>query len=432
MAETAPVADSSDLPRRSRLAFLLTTLLVASLAVALLRYGATELWTRYAIFLTVGTITLFAIVFLRPLPRLRPTSVAILAVGVALLLQTWLQPTLLGRGYVLAALGWLVFFLASWLTEVDDRVSRWLIVSLILIGAFEALFGLVQSLGGIDYIGSYFRDRGRIATGTLIARAHYAGLLNMLLPLYLSYVVVGAGGRSGRGEARARLWFFVLAGSFVGLAVVLSLSRGGVISLVLTLLFMAGLSRIRRRRIKSSGLAGAAPVVLLLVVLALGTAVGLDALLERFDPDEVGGRPTIYKTTVEMIADHPVTGIGPGMFEWRFPAYRPAELIKKRFVHVHNDYLEIAVEWGLPVAILFWLFVAWRCYASGRVFLQSRNPWRATVALAASTGIFSILVHSLVDFNLHIASNLMVFAILLALAGWAVAGEQRSRERRAG
>ncbi len=432
MVETARVADSSEPPRRSGPAFALTLLLMAAQLVALLRYGATELWTLYAIFLIVGLICLVAVLFLRPLPPLTPARIGLLVVGVALLAQTALQPTLYGRGYALASLGWLVLFLAGWFTFVDERAPRWLMAGLILLAAFETIFGLVQALGGVDYIFGYFRGRGRIATGTLIARAHYAGLLNMLLPLYLSYVVVGVGGRGGssRGEARARLWFFVLAGSFVGLAVVLSLSRGGVIALVMTLLFMTVMSRLRHRRVKGSNLAGAAPLVLLLAVIALGGAVGLDALLERFDPDDVGGRPTIYRTTVEMIADHPVTGVGPGMFEWRFPAYRPGHLVNKRFVHVHNDYLEIAVEWGVPLALLFWIFVGWRCFAASRVFLETRSPWRGTVALASAAGIFSILVHSLVDFNLHIPANLMAFAILLALAAWAAEAESRSRRQR--
>jgi hypothetical protein len=98
---------------------------------------------------------------------------------------------------------------------------------------------------------------------------------------------------------------------------------------------------------------------------------------------------------------------------------------------VHNDYLETAVEWGVPVAVLFWIFVGWRCFAASRVFLETRNAWRGTVALASSAGIFSILVHSLVDFNLHIPASLMVFAMLLALAGWVGEAESRSRRRSA-
>lgn len=414
------------------LGFVLTLALVGLLVVALLRYGATELWTLYAIFLSLGAVALVALVFLRPLPRLSPGFVALAIAGALLLVRVTLEPTLYGRGYVLAAAGWLVLFLATWLTSIDDRASRWLVVSLILIGAFEAIYGLVQSLGGVDYIGSYFRGRGRIATGTLIARAHYAGLLNMLLPLFLAYLVVGGGRRRGptRSEEQARLWFFVVAAAFVGLAVLLTLSRGGVLSLILTLLFVGALSRFRSRRVRHSRLAGTLPVVLLLAVLALGGAIGLDALLARFDSDEVGGRPTLYSTTLGMIVERPIGGFGPGMFEWAFPAYRPADLIKKRFVHVHNDYLEIAVEWGVPLALVFWGFVGWRWLMSCRVFLRTRDPWRATVALATAAGIFSILVHSLVDFNLHIPANLMVFAILLALSGWAASAEDSARREK--
>lgn len=424
---------SSDYERPRVLGLLLTLSLAGLLLLALLRYGATELWTLYAIFLSVGLTVLVAAVFLRPLPELSPGFLALSAVGVVMLAQVALQPTLFGRGYVLAALGWLVLFLVTWLTSIDDRVSRWLIAALVLIGGFEAIYGLVQSLGGVDYIGSYFRGRGRIATGTLIARAHYAGLLNMLLPLFLAYVVVGNGTRRGsrRGEEGARLWFFIIAGSFVGLAILLSLSRGGALSLIATLLFVAALSRFRGQRVRRSRVAEAVPVMLLLGILALGGAIGLDALLARVDSDQVGGRPTLYRTTLRMIAEQPVDGIGPGMFEWVFPSYRPADLVNKRFVHVHNDYMEIAVEWGVPLALVFWGFVAWRWLSSCRVFMRTRDPWRGTVSLATAAGIFSILVHSVVDFNLHIPSNLMVFAMLLALSGWVSRAELASRGKKA-
>lgn len=426
-------AADPDFHRTGVLGAVLTLALTGLLLVALLRYGATELWTLYAIFLSVGLVVLVALVFLRPLPPLSAGFLALAAAGGYLLVQVALQPTLFGRGYVLAALGWLVLFLATWLTSLDDRVSRWLVLALILIGGFEAVYGLVQALGGVDYIGSYFRGRGRVATGTLIARAHYAGLLNMLLPLFLAYVVVGDGSaRKTRGsEEAARLWFFVLAGSFVGLAVLLSLSRGGALSLIATLLFVAALSRFRNQRVRRSRLSEAMPVVLLLAILALGGAIGLDALLARVESDQVGGRPTLYRTTLRMIAEQPIDGVGPGMFEWVFPSYRPVDLISKRFVHVHNDYMEIAVEWGVPLALIFWGFVAWRWLFSCRVFLRTRDPWRGTVALATAAGIFSILVHSVVDFNLHIPANLMIFALLLALSGWVARAEDAARRKRA-
>ena len=79
-----------------------------------------------------------------------------------------------------AWLGWSVLFLTLLLIQSGIRARAFLIL-LILLGVFEALYGLLQSLGGYDYTGEYFRGAGRTATGTLINRNHYAAVLNLTI-----------------------------------------------------------------------------------------------------------------------------------------------------------------------------------------------------------------------------------------------------------
>ena len=103
------------------------------------------------------------------------------------------------------------------------------------------------------------------------------------------------------------------------------------------------------------------------------------------------------------------------MYQWRFRPYQSAA-VETWFDYAHNDYLQSAAEWGIPLAMLFWGFVVWRFWRSVRVFFDSRNPWRQGIALGCAGSIFSIVVHSLVDFNLQIPINWVIFCMILGLA----------------
>ena len=113
------------------------------------------------------------------------------------------------------------------------------------------------------------------------------------------------------------------------------------------------------------------------------------------------------------------------MYRWRFRPYQ-TEQLDLRFDQAHNDYLQAAAEYGLPLALLFWAFVVWRFFRALFHFFDSRNPRTQGLALGAAAAIFTILVHSLVDFNLQIPANLATFALVLGLA-W---GLESLRSRR--
>ena len=117
--------------------------------------------------------------------------------------------------------------------------------------------------------------------------------------------------------------------------------------------------------------------------------------------------------------DHPWVGTGLGTLVAVYPRY--ASFYNGLTVdHAHNDYLELLAETGMVGGVCGLAFIGllfWRGLAS----LQSARESfaRATVAgsLAACIGL---LLHSLVDFNLHIPSNALIFLLLswIATADW--------------
>ncbi len=387
---------------------------------ALLRFGAAETPVLYQTFLVL--IVPCFLVLTAPFERVRVDLryLVLVLVGLLLLGQTALQPTLEARGYIHLAVGWIALWICVWLAVGAASQRRFLLVVLVLLGVLEAFYGLIQSVGGFDYIGGYFRNKGRIATGTLINRNHYAALLNMLLPLALgmlsSDTVLKRSQRSSRSESLAKTWLVLLGCSIMGVAVLLSQSRGGTLSLLMTLLFMALLFAQSRRRRRHRGMSAAAAAVLILLVLGMGGAFGLEALMERFEKVEEGvSRVEIYRDTLGMLRDSPVIGVGPGMYEWRFRLYQTSQA-DRLYDHAHSDYLETATEWGIPLALLIWGLLLWRFYRSTETALSERDPVRQGVALGTAGALFSISIHSLVDFSLQIPAILMVFACVVALS----------------
>ena len=386
-----------------------------AMAWGLLQYAGKFPQVYYRLFLFLLIPALIA-TFRFPLPSTsRIASPLLLLVGAFFLVQILVQPTLEGQGYVVAALGWLALFITLVLTSGRPDSARALLIFLILVGGMEAFYGLTQSLG----------QGGELAKGSFTNRNHFAGLLNMTIPLALGglYGYYGGTQEKLRSELLAKSWIVVLSCGFMGLGILLSLSRAGSLTLVLTIVFLGVLLVVRPRTQAGKSrpkLSGAGAWVLLLVTLGLGAWAGIEALIVRFGTPDLS-RPAIYADTLGLIAEAPLLGAGPGMYRWNF---RPFQSIGPQvwYDHAHNDYLESAADWGIPLALCFWGFVAWRFWRSIKVFLSSRATWEQGIALGCAGAIFSILVHSLVDFNLQIPLNLMVFCTILGLS-WA--GESR-------
>jgi O-antigen ligase len=196
----------------------------------------------------------------------------------------------------------------------------------------------------------------------------------------------------------------------------LTLSRGGWFSLGLALSFMALLLMLHKRfrNKKLLALLFSSFAVVLFFVLS-GTDLFVRAL-SMTDEETVlgmGGRMIIWQGTLGMIKDNLLIGIGPGTFATIFPQYQLAGSAA-RFYQVHNDYLHFLVELGvLFLPLLGWLLLS--LFNAGRRKLQSTSRQVWGISLGAMTGIVAILIHSFVDFNLHIPANAILFTVLAAL-----------------
>jgi O-antigen ligase len=149
--------------------------------------------------------------------------------------------------------------------------------------------------------------------------------------------------------------------------------------------------------------------------------IGAASLVERFQDagkEYASGdrtRLSIWRGTVALIGEHPWLGTGFGTFPIAYTAVQNTFL--DQFVnHAHNDYLEIASDLGIPAAVGLTVSLGWILMRAVRAFRDASRNIDRFFALGCVGSIVAILLHSLVDFNLYIPANALIFASILGLA----------------
>jgi O-antigen ligase len=315
----------------------------------------------------------------------------------------------------------------------EGKGRETIVKTLVTLGLFEAFYGLVQYLTGWQKIFTYVKKYNlEQATGTYINRNHYAGLLEMLIPLALAMALHYAGwlDATTAGQAkgfrgwmrdprlqRAPFWLFV--GVILFLALVFSGSRMGILSAILSALVMLALLQLRANRSRRGLLI---PLILLAAGIAMAVWIGPGPVLTRFSQmdAEYAASPTsrvnIWRDTLGLIRQHPLLGTGLGTFPIVYTQVQTAFLTQ--FVNsAHNDYLEYASDLGVPAAALFFGGIVWLLLRLGAFASRAKgDTFDCALAIGCAGSIAALLLHSFTDFNLRIPANLMIFTIVLGLA----------------
>jgi putative inorganic carbon (HCO3(-)) transporter len=113
-----------------------------------------------------------------------------------------------------------------------------------------------------------------------------------------------------------------------------------------------------------------------------------------------------------MIAEHPLTGVGPNMVERVYAQYRDPLAVEKVNPHLHNVPMQIAAERGLPALAIWLCFVVTVIWDVWQKLRTSRHRFLAATALAATAGMLSA---GLFEHNFGDSEFLMLFLVLLTL-----------------
>jgi O-antigen ligase len=160
-------------------------------------------------------------------------------------------------------------------------------------------------------------------------------------------------------------------------------------------------------------------VVVLCAVIAVSW-IGVQQVLSRFAGIQnlevsAGKRVAMERDTFRLFLDHPILGTGLGTLEMVYPPYD--SLYDGKIVnHSHNDYLEALAETGVigGLCCLWFLAVLFRNSLEGMA--AAGNSVGAALNLSGLVACCGILVHSLVDFNLHIPANALLFFVSAHMA----------------
>lgn len=325
-----------------------------------------------------------------------------------------------------------------------NRKGNILIRGLILLGCIEAVYGIVQYLTGFQKIFTYSkRFYTEEATGTYINRNHFAGLLELTLPLviasaFYSYQITSESRRSrqarrsntGSSSARYQAVFYLFLAVVMAVALVFSRSRMGTLAAVVSIVLLGLLAQVRvRRKAWALGI-----LLFLACIVGYGLWIGLDPVLARFErigePGylEMEGRLSIWRDGLRLISSYPLTGTGLGTFGVAFRRFQ-GSLVEYYVDHAHNDYLELTAELGVfgVALLLIPVFYLW-----GRMvvkFFGASGRYHRSVLLGCVGSICAMLIHTGADFNLQLPANALIFSVLLGIgykASRVESTEQRS------
>ena len=387
------------------------------LAFAVLAFGAVEEWSQAV--LEVGAAILFFLWAVQQYrqkteqlvlpPELFPLSAFTLVVVFQLVFHLTAS-----RYYTRSELQLLITYVVFLflVSQAFVRRSHWrgFVWFVMTLGFFVSVVAILQHLtfNGKLY---WFREMrfGGLPFGPYVNRNHFAGFAEMVIPVALVPLVLGK-------VRRERLFLVALFAMVPIVALLLSASRGGIVSFAVQMLLLFLLLLIRRIRSRFVIAGG----VVVLCALIFVSWIGVQQVLTRFAGIQTlevsaGKRAAMRQGTWRLFLDHPLLGTGLGTFEIVFPPY-DSVYDGKIANHAHNDYLEVLAETGI-VGGLCCLWFLWVVQLQSlRGMAELGESFGSALNLAGLVACSGILVHSLVDFNLHIPANALLFFVSAHLA----------------
>ena len=389
-------------------------------AGAVLAFGAVDVWSQSL--LEAGAAALFvlwAVLAIRdPEARVQWSLLnwpllALIAIGIVQLLFRVTANPFLSRVEVLKFTAYfLIFFLTAqaFRTRRDFSLLAWFLMLLCFAVSLQGITQHFTSSGDI-----YWTDAFNIQTaffGPYVNRNHFAGFVELTLPTGLAMMAF-------RCVRRDVVPLVVLLTIVPVGALVLSGSRAGILGFILELAVLAWLVRSRSAaHWKAPRIMAAGAVAL--IALAFAAWVGAGLAIQRFSVLTVHDVPLSRRTSMargaaHIFRDYPLKGSGLGTLVDVYPRYET--VYDGRLVdHVHNDYMEGLAETGL-VGGLCGVFFLWELYRESRkAFAAEQAHLSLALHAAGIAAVAGLLFHSLVDFNLHIPANALLFLLQAFIA----------------
>jgi len=375
-----------------------------------------------------------------PLPQplltiLSPEAVSIFTTVNADSMSISLAPAMTWLQFHKAVALLLLFMLTLILVNSRKRL-QWLAYTVIGSAFIQAMAAIALNLSGIGYTLDQYTYSvtndviqsaisGR-ATGFYSNPDHLAGLLEMSLAVGIGLLISMLSSLHFNSwrlrlrhysqtllgpKARLRIILIILC-----IALVMTHSRMGNSAFFFSLI-IAGMIFILLSRHASRSVSIFLSSLMILDILIIGSWFGFQKVAARIEQTTMAAesqRGDVYADTLSMIDSFSLSGIGAGNYFSAFTAFKvngPSYYID----HVHNDYLEFALELGIIGCTPLLLLLGLSLWAVLRNLKNRRSGLILGMSFASLMGITSILIHSTVDFNLQVPANAALFTMLVAL-----------------
>jgi len=312
----------------------------------------------------------------------------------------------------LAVIQWTALFVLLMMTQsLRWATLKRLCFFVMLVALLNAGYGLFSVLSGAeDVLWRSKESHLGYVTGTYMNRNHFAGLLEMALGISLGFCI-----ESFKRKQVLNLLFFVGCFLFLFYALLRSGSRMGLVSALAAFLFLFFLILLRKKK---------QVYLLLWLSVLLGLCVFMGFFLFktvwwRFW-NELGlftfvsvERLQLWKDALLLLQSHPWAGIGLGSFAYVFPQMQSESLLWA-YSHAHQDYLELLLELGIPVALM--IFGAF-FYLGIAVIKELRSAQETYFGFFAGVffAVLALCFHGLADFNFAIPANLLIWIFLVSI-----------------
>ena len=319
------------------------------------------------------------------------------------------------------------FVLALVLLNNTHRI-RIAAYTLIASGLFQAVYGSLMTLSGIEF--GFFIPKDSytgVATGTFVNRNHLAGYLVICLSIGLGMMIATLKTTpSGNWRNRLRRWMVALLSTkallrlsliIMVIALVLTHSRMGNSSFFAAMMITGALALLLGRHASRSTII-LLTSLLVIDVFLVGTFFGIEKVIDRLEETSIEqeSRDEVDIYSLQTFDKVRLTGTGAGSFYTAFPEVRQAD-IRNFYDHAHNDYLEFLTERGIIGFIPLLTAVVLTFIVALRAQWLRKNPLMRGLSFGCLMSVIAMSIHATVDFNLQIPANAAAFMLMLAF-GW--------------
>ncbi|MBA2378372.1 MAG: O-antigen ligase family protein [Blastocatellia bacterium] len=446
----------------SRFGTLLFVTVLATAMIATLAYGAVDMWaiallsvlstvivilwaldarktstfrlTLSPLLIPVAGLVLLGIIQLLPLGGVPPATELLREnASRALTLDPFATRIFVARAFLL------LVFLAASLTFINTTSRiKIAVIALIGFGSLMGFFGIIQRLAVPDAIYGLRLSPQAIPFGSYINQHHFAALMEMTAGLVFGVIFAA-------DVKKDKLPLLGLAALMMCLAVIFTGSRGGMISLIAVVAFVAAVSFSLRKKVNREGANVAADRKRRLGIVAVAAAavfglIGMVAFLGAGDhflrgigvsesyTDPTSGRSHYWTVAGKIFMANPVVGAGLDAFGVAYPEHDD-RMGLFRVEQAHNDYLQMLADGGIIGFALVAGFIFLLFRKGLGVIADAKDSFGRAAAIGALAGCFGILVHSFFDFPLRTPSNSYVFMLLVVIATTGVATSKSRRSR---